>query len=227
MSIKKFFGSFGRDTFILLAFGIALIAMTASDFIVSLKPAVSFQDMLDGKEVKPGTHVAGEVVYALDYFASETTYTQYKDGSRSGGSKSGNYYLIPTATGYVGLKSRQVDVSDLNKLSEETFDYMMSGTEPTTKITMQGHVKVMEDDVAGYYRDYLEDMGYTEAEIEAFGEPLVVTYVSFVSVQVMFALGVVLILLALLLVLGRYKRAMKGSGLTSVDELPNAPQSQN
>ncbi len=153
----------------------------------SLKPAVSFQDIIDGEEVKEGTHVAGNVVYAMDYFASESSYTKYSDGSRSGSKKkSGNYYLIPTATGYIGLKSREADVSALNDLSDETFEFISCGAEPKTEIFMQGTVKKMDNKLAGYYQDYLEELGYTQEEIDEMGQPLYIEYVSFGAVRVMF-----------------------------------------
>jgi len=121
LNIKKLLGGLGRDVLLLFVIGGVLLYQTAGAALVSIKPAVSFEDMLDGAEVKPGTHVAGNVVYAFDYFASETSYTQRSDGSRSGDRKNGNYYLIPIANGYIGLKCRQADVADLDKLSEETF----------------------------------------------------------------------------------------------------------
>ncbi len=222
--MKKFLSCFSRGTFMLLLFGIILICFSAGDTFISLKPAVSFEDMLDGKEVKTGTHVAGNVAYALDYFASETSYTKYSDGSRSGDKKSGNYYLIPTATGFIGLKSRQKDVSALDDLSDETFVYLTDGTEPQTEIFMQGTVKVMEDKLAGYYREYLEDMGYTQGEIDDMGQPLFIDYVSFGSVRAMFIIGVALVCLGFFLMWRRYKRAENRSeNLKSVDDLPDTP----
>ena len=132
MDFKRLFNALGRGILILLLFGGGMLWMTTGDLIISFKPAISFEDMLDGKEVKPGNHVAGDVAYVLDYFASETTYTEYKDGSRSSGKKSGRYYLIPTAEGYIGLKGREVDVSELDQLSDETYEYLMGGAEPST-----------------------------------------------------------------------------------------------
>lgn len=224
MDIKKFLDGFGRDVLLLLMFGVIMIYLNGYDAVVSLKPAISFEDMLDGTEVKAGSHVAGNVAYALDYFASESTYTRYRDGSRSTDRKSGNYYLIPTSTGFIGLKSRQVDVSALNKLSDETFEFLTSGTVPTTEIYMQGTVKVMEDELAKYYCEYLEDMGYTESEIEEMGQPLVIQYISFGAVRVMFLSGIVLILLAFLIMWRRYKRALIGSGLKKAEDLPKYPE---
>lgn len=225
--MKKFLSCFSRVIFTLLFFGIIMICVSAADTFDSLKPAISFEDLLDGAEVKEGSRVAGNVPYALDYFASETSYTQYSDGSRSGDKESGNYYLIPTADGYIGLKSRQADVSALNDLSEETFAYLTDGTEPQTEIYMQGTVKVMDDELVGYYCDYLEELGYTEDEIEAMGQPLLIDYVSFSSVRVFFILGAALILLAFFLMWRRYKR-MENSlkNMKSVDDLPDTPMEQ-
>ena len=106
MDIRKLFGAFGKDVLILLVMGGVLLYQSAPNFLVSFKPAVSFADMLDGKEVREGMYVKGDVIYVLDYFASESTYTQRQDGSRSGSKASGNYYLIPTAEGFIGLKSK-------------------------------------------------------------------------------------------------------------------------
>lgn len=225
--MKKFLSCFSRGTLTLLFFGVLLICFSAKDTFDSLKPAVSFQDLLDGTEVKEGARVAGNVVYAMDYFASETSYTQYSDGSRSGDRESGNYYLIPTATGYIGLKSRQADVFALNDLSEETSLYLTEGTEPHTEIYMQGIVTKMGDELTGYYCDYLGELGYSEAEIQAMGQPLLIDYISFGAVRVFFILGIALIALAFFLMWRRYKRTEKRlKNMKSVDDLPDRPIEQ-
>lgn len=221
MDVKRFFSGFGREIFILLLFGGMLLVMNARPFVISLMPAVSFQDMLDGKEIKAGSHVAGDVVYTLDYFASETTYTKYRDGSRSGDHKNGNYYLIPTSEGFVGLKCRQVDVSDLNKLTDETFDYLNGGAEPVTRPFSQGIVEEMEEEIRKYYWEYLEDMGYTEAEIETLGTPLVIRYTSFGGVRIMFAIGILLVGAAFFILWRRYKESMDVPPLKRAVDLPD------
>lgn len=220
MNIKKLFSGLGRDVLLLFVIGGVLLYQTAGDFLVSVKPAVSFEDMLNGTEVKPGTHVAGDVVYAFDYFATESSYTQRSDGSRSGSRKTGNYYLIPIADGYIGLKSRQADVAALDKLSEETFTFLQTGAEPATTIFMEGNVEVLEGKLATYYQEYLEELGYSKAEIEAFGTPLVVRYVSFNAVRVMFLIGIVFIILGIVIMI---RRANYVSGLPKASDLPNSP----
>lgn len=224
MKIGNLIRSLNTGVLALLAFGGMLLYMCAADLVVSFKPAVSFEELLEeGKELKPGSHVEGNVVYALDYFASESTYTKRSDGSRSGSRKSGNYYMIPAATGCFALKCRQADVDALNSLSEETFDYMMSGTEPSTEIFVEGKAELLEGNLAGFYKEYLGELGYTEAEIQQMGEPLVVCYVNFMAVRIGFVLGLVLVLLGLLLLRAGYRREVRGSGLKRAEDLPDAP----
>ncbi len=221
MDIRRLFRCMGRGTWMLIGVGATLLYLTAADFVISIKPAVSFEDMLDGKEVKVGSRVAGEVVFAMDYFASESTYTRYEDGSRSGSRKSGNYYLIPTAEGYIALKSRQADVSALDALSEETFEYMNNGPEPSTVIHMQGKVERMEGTLAGYYEEYLEELRYSEAEIDAFGEPLVIRYLNFIAVQSMFAAALLILFLDIFFLQRRYRRAGEDRGFKRAEDLPD------
>lgn len=221
MDIKKILRAFQMDVLVLLIFGGTLIRLSSADMFVSLKPSISFEQMLNGSEVKAGDCVAGNVLYALDSFAAQSTYTRRSDGSRSGSRNSGKYYLIPTSSGYVGLKSRQSDVEALDTLSEETFQYLETGSEPTTTLFMQGSVKVMEDSLVKYYTEYLEDLGYTEAEIQSMGEPLVIQYTNFTAVRIMFAAGIVLIVLAFLLLRLKYKRILRRSRLNKAEDLPN------
>jgi len=221
VNIKNLFRSIKMDVIMLLVFGGTMLFQTTPDFIISLKPAVSFEQMLDGEEVKAGSHVAGNVVYVLDSFASQTTYTKRSDGSRSGDRKSGKYYLVPISGGFIGLKSRQADVAALDSLTEETFQFIQSGTEPTTELYMEGVVSVMEPKIEKYYKEYLGELGYSEAEIESFGEPLLVQFVSLNAVRIMFAIGLVLALLAIVILVRRYKDLCRGSGLPKAEDLPN------
>ncbi|MCI8387531.1 MAG: hypothetical protein HFE63_03575 [Clostridiales bacterium] len=205
--IKKLISCFNTGIFILLGIGIMLVCMNFADTICSFKPAISFDDLLDeNTKVKAGSHVAGNVEYVIDYFATESTYTQYKDGSRSTSKANGRYYLIPTYDGYIGMKCRQVDVSSLEKICDETWDYLDGGALPTTEYFMEGRVKKMESDIKKYYNEYLIDMGYTTFELEQMGEPLLIDYTSFTAVRVMFLIGVVLIALGVLFLVKSWKR---------------------
>lgn len=201
--MKKLFSSLSRGVIMLFALGIMGIFMNARSFVTSFLPAVSFEDLLDGEKVKEGSHVAGNVVFSMDPFASESTYTKYKDGSRSGDRKSGNYYTIPTADGYIALKSTQKEVSSLNQLADETYIYIDGGEEPATMVRIEGEVHTLEPELVKYFREYLVDMGYTEEEIDNMGDFQVIKSVPFLYIRIMFSLSIVCLLLAVGIVLRR------------------------
>jgi len=227
MKIKDILISLGVYKLVFIIFGGMMFWMSVPDTVISFKPAVSFEEILDGEEVKAGDHVAGNVPYALGYFASKSTYTRYQDGSRSGDRKAGNYYMIPTAEGYIGLKTPQSDVAAMDDLSDETFEYLTSGTEPTTEVYMEGSVEVMKDNLAGYFKEYLEEMGYTKEEIEEMGEPLMIEYVNYTASRVMTALSVVVILLMVFLTWREYKKEMaRRERLSYVEDIPDMGDEQ-
>ncbi len=222
MKLGAIFRGLSTAVMMLFMIGGMILYLTTGDMIVSFKPAVSFEDMLDenSEGMKAGQHVKGNVKYVLDYFASESTYTKRSDGSRSASKKSGNYYLLPTAEGYIGLKSREKDVSILNKLTEETYTYLTTGEEPVTEFFIEGHVKKLKGNVVRYYKEYLEEFGYTESEIEAMGDPLVIEYASFGAVRIMFVIGVLILILGVLLFRRGYRLEIQGSGLPKAEDLP-------
>lgn len=211
---------------ILFAFGGMMLFQSIPEDIISLKPAISFEDLLEeGTEVKAGDHVSGKVPYVFDTFASEETYTQYKDGSRSAGKASGMYYLVPTADAFIAMKGRQADVEVLDGLIEETWTYMMTGEEPAAEFSMDGKVEALEPQLAGYFKDYLRDeLEITDDVIESLGDPLVVRYVNFTACWVMTAIGLVLVLLGALLLRRGYRISKYGSGLKRAEDLPDVPK---
>lgn len=209
ISINRIFKSFSSASIALLFIGIALFGSSISITITSLIPATSYDDLLDGAEVKVGTHVAGEVAFVLDCFAEESTYTVRSDGSRSGSENSGNYYILPTADGFIALKSNSSQVSKLDKLIDETWDYLMYGTEPTTVIKVEGRVEKMESDVLRYYNKYMLNNGYTQEELDIMGEPLLIKYGNFAFMRILTLGGIVAFLVAIFLVRREYKRLSK------------------
>ncbi|MDE7218706.1 MAG: hypothetical protein K2O45_03660 [Oscillospiraceae bacterium] len=224
MKIKHILGGINWGVIILIAFGGMMLFQSVPEDIIALKPAVSFEDMLDeGVEVKAGAHVSGKVPYVFDAFASEETYTRYSDGSRSGSKASGAYYLVPTAEAFIAMKGRQADVGILDDLIDETWDYMETGIQPKTEFSMEGKTEVLEGQLARYFKEYLMDLGYTEAELEEMGDPLVVRTVNFTACWVMTAIGLVLVLLGVLLFRRGYRVAKYGSGLSRAEDLPDVP----
>ena len=117
----------------------------------------------------------------------------------------------------------------MDKLTDETYEIWTSSdpeAKTTTEYFVQGRVEKMEEGVAKLYREYLEEQGFTSEQIEALGTPLVIQYTSFGAVAVFFAIGIVLILLAVLIVCLRYRRQGTGSGLRRAEDLPGNPPVQ-
>ena len=175
MKFKYILGGINWGVIMLIAFGGIMLFQAIPEDIISLKPAISFEDMLDEEtEIKAGARVSGKVPYVFDVFASEETYTRYKDGSRSGGKASGAYYLVPTADAFIAIKGRQADVGVLDDLIDETWNYLLTGEEPATEFSMEGKTEVLEPQLAGYFQDYLRDeLELSDSEIDALGDPLV------------------------------------------------------
>lgn len=224
--MKYIFKGLNWGVIMLLVFGGILLWQSVPSAIVSLTPAVSFDDMLEEDTVvKNGTHVDGRVPYVLDYFASESTYTQYSNGSRTSDRASGRYYLVPIWDGFIAMKGRQSDVAVLDDLIDETWGYLMTGEETTTEFSMTGMVRPLDDPkLVKYYNEYLIDLGYTEAELEEMGDPLLVQTVNFTACWVMLGIGLALLALAVLLFHRSYRFAKYGSGLSRAEDLPDVPE---
>lgn len=224
--MKYIFKGLNWGVIMLLVFGGILLWQSVPSAIVSLTPAVSFDDMLEEDTViKNGTHVDGRVPYVLDYFASESTYTQHSNGSRTGDRASGRYYLVPVWDGFIAMKGRQSDVAVLDDLIDETWEYLMTGEETTTEFSMTGVVRPLDDSkLVKYYNEYLIDLGYTEAELEEMGGPLLVQTVNFTACWVMLGIGLALLVLAILLFRRSYRFAKYGSGLSRAEDLPDVPE---
>nr|WP_326176093.1 DUF6709 family protein [uncultured Oscillibacter sp.] len=225
MKLKYILGGLNWGVIILLLFGGMMLFQSIPEDLIALKPAISFEDMLDeGTEIQAGAHVSGKVPYVFDVFASEETYTRYSDGSRSGSKASGAYYLVPTADAFIAIKGRQADVETLDDLIDETWDYMLGGEEPTVEFSMEGKVEALEPQLAGYFQDYLRDeLEVSDDVIDSLGDPLVVRTVNFTACWIMTAIGLVLVLLGALLFRRGYRVAKYGSGLGRAEDLPDVP----
>jgi hypothetical protein len=115
-------------------------------------------------------------------------------------------------------------VGVLDDLIDETWDYLLTGEEPTSEFSMEGKTEVLEPQLAGYFQDYLRDeLELSDSEIDALGDPLVVRTVNFTACWVLTAIGLVLILLGALLFRRGYRIARYGSGLNCAEDLPDVP----
>jgi len=213
MKAKKLFKALTSiDVVVFLIFGIGLLALCMDRFVGSFASPVSFDALLEDTDPEKGMRIEGNVPFSMDCFASEETWTENKDGSRTPARTSHYYYAIPTANGYVALEVGSDRHSSMEDLVEETYNYLMDETapEPSTVVEISGLVKkIKEDDLDRFFVEYLEEMGYTSSEIAAMGELFVIEEANFGFAKGQGFVGIVLILLGVVFWIIRYKQALK------------------
>ncbi len=200
--IKRIIRTFSRGKLLLIILAIILLYQTTGDFIVSLKPARDFENVMAG-EVSVGNHIKGEIPFLLDYFATEKSWTKNSNGSVTPKKTSAYYYIIPGNNDtYLGIRMRTQDYEDAEKLVEETYDYLLGdGNLPSGLMSYEGMVVKMEEEYSGLgsaFEEELSAYGYLKEEIEEMGEPLLIVRRDFWAVRGMFGAGMVLLLLVIL-----------------------------
>jgi hypothetical protein len=191
---------------ILFAAGMILILLSFSGFITSFLPPVTFEDLLNGREIKSGSHVEGNVVYALDYFASNTTYEKNSEGIIIPKKNWGNYYIIPFSDGYLGLKTDHDQNLSFDRLTDETYTFLKGGQKPQIKIFIDGQILPMKQKLIPYFHRYLSEAGYSEEEINEMGSPFLIQPRTFLIYRIVFACGIVFLSLSVLIFRRIYKR---------------------
>lgn len=183
------------------AIAIFLLSMSVGEVITFLKPAKDFEDLLTG-EVRPGDHIQGEVLYLLDYFSTEQSWTENSNGSVTPRKTSAYYYIVPGNNIYLGLKVSPDDHSRASALAEETYAYLTGvGDEPEGGFSYTGKVIRMEEEypeMVTAFQQELGSYGYLAQEIFDMGEPMLIVRRSFSGVMSIFGVGVALLLLAAL-----------------------------
>lgn len=194
--MERVFAGFSKGVFILLVIGILIAAVSGGWGIASLRPAKDFEYLME-HEAKTGMHIKGEVLFTYECFANEETYSKNSDGSRTKGRTAYYYYAIPVSDGMIALEVPADHYSKMEDLLEETIAYLVDGTNPSTKVTVDGCVKKMGADMEELFVEYLESLGYTQAEIADMGDLLVIEQpASMMQMRMIFLFGVLLILLA-------------------------------
>lgn len=228
--IKRLIRSFSVTPFMLLLFGCIILGVMVKggEFPYILMPSHTYDEVLEDG-LKKGEHVKGEIYYSLGSFAAQETYTQYEN-SRTPAKTTGYYYMIPVGEqGMAAIYIRKDDLKTMKALTEETKAYLAGGEFPQTTIHFEGTAVKMERNLKGLegaFRKQLEQMGYTEAEIENMlstysdGECLVLSGPADMSViYVMMAISLILILVGIIIIVRNYRKEveydeLEASGLT-------------
>lgn len=205
--MKKLMKSMNVGFLMLFAVGMVLIIPSFSGFVTSFQPSVSFEDLLNGREIKIGSHISGDVVYALDYFAADRTYQKNKAGAIVVNKKAGNYYIIPAAEGFLGLKTAKSQHTDFDKLTDETYTFLKGGQKPQLKIYIDGEIVPMKKELVPSFHNYLSDAGYTEEEILQMGTPLLIRPRVFLLNRIVFVFGLIFLFLSFSVLWYYYRRS--------------------
>ncbi len=221
--IKRIIRTFNRGKLLLIIAAIILLYQTTGDFIVSLKPARNFEDVMAG-EVSAGEHIKGEIPFLLDYFATEKSWTKNSKGSATPKKTSAYYYIVPGNNDtYLGVRMRSKDYEDAEKLVEETYDYLLGdGNLPSGLMAYEGIVVKMEKEYSGLgsaFKEELSAYGYLEEEIEEMGEPLLIVRREFSAVRGMFGAGMALLLFVVLWIGVDLRKANQWAKTKDTDEV--------
>ncbi len=196
--MKKVLVSFSRGVLFILCIGLFLAATTGKWAVASMKEAVDFDTLLE-QPPEIGMHVKGDVMFAYDCIASEESYTQRSDGSRSRGKKTYEYYLLP-AEGefpFIVLKSFAEDSKRMEAIADETWNYMYGESEPTTRVSVEGVISALDPELEEYLNEYLVEVWeYSEEELANAEILMIEQPASMSQMRGMFFAGIACILLA-------------------------------
>ena len=205
--MSNLFQKISRAGLVLVLIGAALLWFSLGDAIISLKAPKSFDDVME-EGAAAGDHVSGRIPYLLDAFASMETWTEDRsNNSRTPKKTSARYYVLPAGDDFIGLKVSSDNFSKASDLVDQTYGFFSGAGEPTVELVMDARVAVMEEELAQLFREDLQDYyGYTDSDINAMGDLLVVEGRSFTAVRVICGIGAALFLLGLVISIFRWRK---------------------
>lgn len=162
--IGRFIKSVSGFSLVLLIFGCIFLGVLikSGDFPNLLLPSHDFDDVLENG-LKKGEHVKGDLYYSLGSFASMESYTQYEN-SRTAAKTSGYYYLIPVGeNGIAAVYVHKDKVDAMERLTEETYAYLMGGDVPESTVHLEGVAIKMEKNLSGLEKAFREELEYMYA----------------------------------------------------------------
>lgn len=149
----------------LLGAGIVLLMSNGKNFLTAVKPAYDMDYVIENGARK-GMHISGEVPFVYDCFA---------EMENTGNNKvTAYYYAIPSGDGMMVLQLPAGRRGAAEQLLEETVEYLGTGVPPASVFSIEGYVKKAEGRLPYLLSQYMKEMGYSETEIEAMGEPLMI-----------------------------------------------------
>ena len=204
------------------AIAVGLLFVSLGDTLASFGTPKDFGDLIDGN-VKVGDRVCGEIYYALDYFATEQTWTERSDGSRTAKKTSAYYYIIPAGDDFAAIEISAAKAKAMEKLTDETWEYLMGGSDTSTLVEFDGRVKLLEKEepeLVEYYEEAMVEFGYTEAELEDMGPVMLLIPRAFNTIRAFCAVGAAFLVIAIFLAAKTYRPARTKKGGAANPEAP-------
>lgn len=218
--IGRLIRSLSGGSLLSLFFGCILfgVMIKDGDFPQLLMPSHDYDYVMENG-LKKGQHIKGELFYSLGSFASEESYTQYEN-SRTASKTTGYYYMIPVGEdGVAAIFIRKADLDAMERLTEETYEYLKGGDIPQTEVHFEGVALKMDrnlEGLEGAFRDELEYLGYTESDVEEMlsswsdNECLVIYGPAQMSAMyVMTAIAFILVLIGIFFIVRNYRREVE------------------
>ena len=194
----------------LLRMGV-LVAITAAVLFVSKDSLLKMYEGPKNLESLGVNEISGAYV-DTDVYAILGNFAQYYEEDKYGNKTvTDQYYIIPVGEEeYIALQIDSSDFSLADQIYNETYE-VVNGTKSDFSTTMPvtGTINKMEDEVYDYYKEWFEDEGYTQEEIDSIVLPYTLQvdyvggfedYVLYGAIFVMglFILWVVIIIIKLL-----------------------------
>lgn len=175
----------------LLVIGGIMLLSYGKNFLMAVKPAVDMDYILDNG-AKKGMHVSGEVTFVYDCFAEMENTDSNKITSY--------YYAVPAGDGMAVLRVSPDKHDAAERLLVETIEYLSTGVPPVSVIPIEGQVVKAEGRLPYLLSQYMLGIGYTEEEIEAMGDPLMIqdTAASLEAARIYAPVGMILFALGIL-----------------------------
>ena len=211
---------------ILLIIGIVLIGIEFSAVISMIKGHVKFET-LEPEEIRADLIVDASIDVNFGGFMEE-----YEENTKTHIRRTTDvYYIIWTGDEestdykYMGIKVPASYESRMEKMADATANY-----EYSDPISFSGAINKMSSQEYQYFKEYFEESGWTEEEIEDYTLPYYISVGALTggaasSVYVILGIGVVLIIIGLFMLihaltggkLKSFKKEIEASGLSLTD----------
>lgn len=130
-----------------------------------IEPINIFEEEVDATTITDGQPITGNAYAAFDEFMTEE-FT--KDGKVQ---RTDHYYVLPIGTDnqeyYVGIKAGTTENVTFTKLSMDTLNYYTgNAVNPPSEVEVNGILKKMDSESAGYFNEYFEELEWFDSAEE-------------------------------------------------------------